>query len=130
MHAPEDGNLPSSSTNHTAAAQLVIVVIVVSLFCLVGRNGISLHQKRMDTGDLPTSVAIVLYLSIQYFTSRSMQEFHNQFSHSVASQQQFLLLFHLFFYWQEYNQHAQEEDACMLPATYKAAVQILTKHSG
>jgi hypothetical protein len=51
-------------------------------FCLVGRDRICMHQKRMDTSDLPTSVADVLYHSIQNFDSRSLQEFHNKFSHS------------------------------------------------
>jgi hypothetical protein len=39
--------------------------------------------KMMDTSDLPTSVAVVLYLSIEYFTSRSLQVFHNKCSRSV-----------------------------------------------
>jgi hypothetical protein len=57
--------------------------------------------KMMDTSDLPTSVVVVLYLSIQYFTSRSLQEFYNKISHSVADQ--FLLwLFHIF--WLAGNQ--------------------------
>jgi hypothetical protein len=78
---------------------LVVSVIIyqanapVSLFfpkasqqCIIILSGCqeqNLSQKRMNTSDLPTSVVVVLYLSIQYYTSRSLQEIHNTNTHTV-----------------------------------------------
>jgi fucose permease len=67
-----------SSTNiyHTAAQ---LVLVVVSFFCLVGRNRIyaayaACTSRKEDRHKqfCFTSVVVLLYLSIQYFTFRSL----------------------------------------------------------
>jgi formate hydrogenlyase subunit 3/multisubunit Na+/H+ antiporter MnhD subunit len=64
-----------SSTNiyHTAAQ---LVLVVVSFFCLVGRNRIyaACTSRKEDRHKqfFSTSVVVLLYLSIQYFTFRSL----------------------------------------------------------
>ena len=73
-----------------------MVVVVVSTYCLIGSNRISMHQKRMHTSDVPSSstnsrteaVLVVSYCLL----ARGIEQ---KFSHRSTVQFMWLWLFHI-----------------------------------